>query len=436
VSKKIVQPTEVFNRRKDYPAGTLFVGADIGKGKHCARALNNRDDRQSEPLFFRNCRAGFEKLVERIGKWCRRYDCDNVVIGMEPTGGYWMPLFGYLEEMGFEMNLVSSLKVKRSKDLLDNSPLKSDRKDALLIARLVREGNVLDFRKGSRQIRQVKDLLKLADDLDKTISVYKNRLEYFISVHFPEIGSFFDKLDCPTMRTLLRKYPFPADIVKADFEDVQKLLWRASRGQVKERKAKNIYEAARTTVGLPEEIQAQRWRIQVILDMLDLATERFNDTKKLLEKALGEIPMSEIIDSIQGIDVMGTAAVIAALGDLRQYRNVRQALKKAGLNLYRFSSGKYRGKDRISRRGMALLRKYLFMAALSHTRLGAAFYEKYRSMVNRGVPKKKALVAIMRKLLKVAFALVRDNRFFEVDYESARRADRDVIVIQRAEKVA
>ena len=95
----------------------LFVGIDIAKRKHCARAVNSKNRLASRPFFFSNRREGFERLLSMISKWLGRFDCSTVVIGMEPTAGYWEPMYCYLENLGFELRLVSPLKVKRSKDL-------------------------------------------------------------------------------------------------------------------------------------------------------------------------------------------------------------------------------------------------------------------------------------------------------------------------------
>jgi len=414
--------------------GKLFIGIDIAKQTHCARAVNSLDDRESEPLFFANRKEGIEKkLLKRIAKWCRRYNCNEVVIAVEPTAGYWRAISSYLESKGFRVELVASKKVKSRKDLVDNSPLKSDKKDALLIARLLKQKNILDYREPSDEVAAVKELVNIADDLNKTLAAYKNRLEYFTSVYFPEIGDYFGKLGCKSMRTLLHRYPFPREIAEANIEEIGSAISKGSRRKSEEKKARLIQEAARNSIGVPETNGAQRVTLSVILSMLDVTEDYLATVKSLLKKALEKVGRQfEVLDSIKGVGVMVAGSVIAALGDLKQYRSNRQVLKKVGLNLYRLSSGNRHGRDHISRRGMALARKYLFMAARCHTREGTAFYGKYISMRNRGVSYKKTMVAIMRKLLRVMYALVRDDRMFEINYDPSRRAERNVNVIKWA----
>jgi len=419
-----------FNNKVNYPASSMFVGIDIAKERHCARAIDGKSGKETKAFFFGNDRNGFEELRQQLGIWLNQFKCAVTVIGMEPTAGYWKPLWKYLEESGFDVRVVSSLKVKRSKDLKDNSPLKSDAKDCLLIAKLVQDGNILDIRKGNKEAEEVKTLLRLAEDLDKTAGVYCNRLEYFLSVHFPELSTILSDLKSVTLRKLLKKYPFPQDMVCAGYKAVLDYLMEVSNGRINVVKAQNLYDTACKSVAVAGG-ETELFQLNAILDMLEAALSRLSLVKKSLEEKLKDIEDYEIFKSVKGIGVMTSAAVIAALGDLRKYNSNRQVLKKVGLNLYRFSSGKHRGVDRISRRGMALLRRYLFMAALINCRPGSIFYEKYRSMIDRGVAKKKAIIAVMRKLLKLLHALSRDGRKFDADYASSGSKS-DVIVIKRA----
>ena len=68
------------------------------------------------------------------------HDLSAVIVGMEPTGHYWMNLAQYLRGQDILAVLVNPLHVKESKELDDNSPTKNDTKDAWVIAQLVKDG--------------------------------------------------------------------------------------------------------------------------------------------------------------------------------------------------------------------------------------------------------------------------------------------------------
>jgi hypothetical protein len=62
------------------------------------------------------------------------------IVGMEPTGHYWLNLAHILKENQIKFVAVNPLHVKRGKELDDNSPTKNDVKDAKVIAQLVKDG--------------------------------------------------------------------------------------------------------------------------------------------------------------------------------------------------------------------------------------------------------------------------------------------------------
>ena len=87
----------------------------------------------------------------------------------------------------------------------------------------------------------------------------------------------------------------------------------------------------------------------------------------------------------------------------------RQTASLAGLAPIARQSGNWRGKNFIQG-GRRTLRQALYMPALVAVRFNGQLKEKYQSMLNAGKPHKVAITAIMRKLITIANALIRDNR--------------------------
>ena len=115
-----------------------------------------------------------------------------------------------------------------------------------------------------------------------------------------------------------------------------------------------------------------------------------------------------ILASIPGI---GALTAITLLIDMPEIGNMdnKQAASLAGLAPVSQSSGKWQGKERIQG-GRAQLRKALYMPALVATRVNPDMARKYNQLIDAGKQKKVALTAIMRKLLVMANALLRDDR--------------------------
>jgi transposase len=72
-------------------------------------------------------------------------------------------------------------------------------------------------------------------------------------------------------------------------------------------------------------------------------------------------------------------------------------------------AGKWQGKERIQG-GRAVLRKANYLPAVVATRFNPDMKAKYHALIANGKCKKLAITAVMRKLVVMAIALLRDGR--------------------------
>lgn len=86
----------------------------------------------------------------------------------------------------------------------------------------------------------------------------------------------------------------------------------------------------------------------------------------------------------------------------------------SGLDPVETSSGtSVKKKSRISKRGLKLLRKMLFMPTLIVSFKNMALREYYRRLVERGKNKKAAIIALMRKIIIIAYSLFKTGQSFD-----------------------
>ncbi|MGD0232233.1 MAG: transposase [Syntrophorhabdales bacterium] len=102
-------------------------------------------------------------------------------------------------------------------------------------------------------------------------------------------------------------------------------------------------------------------------------------------------------------------------------------MKLAGLDLYEVSSGKRKGEKRITKRGRSLMGKILYFAAIQMIGKNGIMHKYYERLTGRGTLKMRALVAVMRKLLRIIHAILRDDPDYVGEYCAPRRR-----VIKRA----
>jgi transposase len=115
-----------------------------------------------------------------------------------------------------------------------------------------------------------------------------------------------------------------------------------------------------------------------------------------------------ILVSIPGLAATSATTILAEMPELGGMGG-KQAAAMAGVAPITRSSGQWRGRAFIGG-GRAALRRALYMPALVATRFNPALRATYERLVAAGKPKKLALVAVMRKLIVLANALLRDGR--------------------------
>jgi transposase len=126
---------------------------------------------------------------------------------------------------------------------------------------------------------------------------------------------------------------------------------------------------------------------------------------KLDALATGDRRMS-LLESIPGVGPRTAEVVVVHLGDATRVRTAEDISAYAGLVPRQYQSGETDRKGRITRRGPKLLRAALVEAAWCSLRYNAWARATWRRLVANGLSKKKAVVALARKLLVRAWAIL------------------------------
>jgi transposase len=394
----------------------LIATVDGSKDKHYGyyRCPDGTDCKAFE--FWNNGR-GFCEFWERISSAARSHGFEEIVVGFESTGPYLEPLTQFLRsKKGVRLVQVNPMHTKRLKELSGNSPLKTDRKDPKVIADIIELGHALTVVIPEGPAAELRRLTQARERTIESRTRLFNQLQCLLVLSFPEFLQVMGDVKSASAQHLLRHYPTAQDILALGESALAAVLRKASRGKLREDRARALFEAANGSVGIRDGRSSMLLEIGMMLDAIGGYDRFIERLEAEMDRHLEQIPYSRIILSFKGIGPVTTAGLIGEVGDFTKFRTVSEVMKLAGLDLYEVSSGKHRGKLRISKRGRPLIRKLLYLAALSAVRKGGAMHEWYQRALARGMTKMKALVAVSRKLLAVIFALVRDHSVYLENY--------------------
>ena len=394
---------------------TLVVSVDIGKGFHVGyfRAPNGEEQK---PFAFSNSAKSFKKFWARVREFSARHGLEQVVVGFESSGPYAEPLFHYLRRKPVNLVQVNPVHTKRIKELTGNSPNKTDRKDPRVIADVICLGHALTLVIPKGPAAHLRRLTQARERVIKRRTAAINQLQDLIFVIFPEFLKIMKDISTKTAFYLVQKYPTPERIMALGLESLTKLIHATSRGKLGRRRGEELFHAAQDCVGVREGRRSILLEIEHLVSQIGADNRFIVNLEKQMEEYLEEIPYSGSILSIKGIGTVTAAGLIGEVGEFRDFGTISEITKLAGLDLFEISSGKHRGQRRISKRGRPLMRKLLFYAAINAVKSNGILHEPYQQMLSRGMLKVKALIAIARKLLRIIFALARDNTVYMADY--------------------
>ncbi len=189
--------------------------------------------------------------------------------------------------------------------------------------------------------------------------------------------------------------------------------WPAGKRGWTAESLKGLAELARP---LDECAGTELWRGVLHLDLQRLT--ELAAAVRVLEAKLDELAQQdqrvELLQSIPGIGPRTAEVIVTALDDPRRFRNSRQVASYAGLTPRRFQSGQMDRQGRISKRGNSLLRWALNQAAWMAVRYNPWARGVFQRLAaGRKERRKLAIVAVMRKLLVIAWAMLRDGRVYQ-----------------------
>lgn len=393
---------------------TLIVALDIGKKVHYGyfRTPKNQD---IKPFPFYNTGQSFNKFWKKLCRFKEEHMLDEVVIGFESTGPYAEPISNYLRKKPVKLVQVNPMHTKRIKELTGNSPNKTDKKDPRVIADVISLGHALTVVVPEGTAAQLRRLTHARERAIGRRTAMNNQLQDLVFVIFPELGSII-KPSTKTGMYLIKNYPDPESIVSTAIGTLCNIVRKISRGRFGIDRGEELYNAAEQSVGITEGKESVIFETSHLVSNIESENRYIESLEEQMIEHLEQIPYSHSILSIKGVGYITAAGLIGEVGDFNKFNTISEITKLAGLDLFEISSGKHKGQRRISKRGRPMMRKLLFFAAINMVKSTGIMHEKYKQMLDRGMLKMKALIAIARKILGLIFAIVRNSTVYIENY--------------------
>jgi transposase len=417
----------------------IGVGINTSRYGHYAAFL--RDDFQpaAAELSFAESAHGYAQLHHRLQLLAQRHPDASFAIRLDVAGQYADNLLHFLHHLADRAGPTPTPLAGRDLTISCGDPQrnknyraavfgakKSDAVEARACARFAlseRPAPTAVLSAPQRLLRQVAARLQ-ATVRQRTRLI--NQLHQLLALAFPELALLTKDLSAGWVLELLNRYPTAALLASAsaaDLEGIPYLPHQAIAG---------LLEHARSSIASLSGPAAEELVRDQVRQLRD-GGARQQRLEGLLVRAYHGLPKANHLDSIKGIGEVTAAVLTAFIVDINRFETPGKLVAYFGVLPIQMSSGVERdGQPRSSRRwvmsqrGNDLVRRYLWLAALSAVQSNKAVRALYRRVVAKH-PQHKAIAIghAMRKLLHLALAVWKTDKPFDPEHHPWEAAPDD-----------
>lgn len=383
------------------------LAVDVAKGKSMISLISSCGEVLIEPYEVNHSIIDFSNLLNRINK----LKLDNISVIMESTGIYHRPIERFFLENNFKVFVINALYSKMYKRNLRKT--KTDKLDCISLSELFFTTDFREYIKPDDIYLNMNALSRQYHALDELCVNLKNRYKNLVYLCFPEYELIFKNKTFYSELALsfIEKYPH-ADIISNTRIDALQNFFKKKGFRHWKKKPMIIKEYAINSypsVSKDDEITSSLSQLARLINTYQNEIETIKYKIIFLGK---KTKYFESINSIFGIGEFTTSLIIAELGDINRFKNIKELTAYCGLDPSIKQSGKSINiKGPISKSGNKYLRKILFVSILNilsltrlcHTENDIENY--YRKKRNEGKHHYVATIACTTKLLRKIFVL-------------------------------
>jgi len=401
----------------------LFVGIDAGS-RNNAVYIMLPDGSKHSSFAVQNNLGGAQALSKRVVAALTEKGLSNVVLGLEATSVYGDNLVCFLREDGAlsrfnkKIHVLNPKQVKKFKDAYPDLP-KNDVVDAFVIADNLRFGRISaaifmdDYR-----YKALQTLTRARFFAVQNLTREKQRFMNYLFMKCSGLAqekTFSNNYGAAAL-AVLEEFKSPDDLANIALDKLTAFI--AEKGKNRspdpEKIAKAVQAAARGSYRLPKTVNdSMNQVLSISISSMRAMQAQIKALDKEIERQVDNIPNT--LTSVPGIGLVLSAGIIAEIGDTSRFKSHAAVAKYAGLAWSQHQSGQFEAQNtRLIRSGNRFLKYYLCEAAYALVRCDTE-HRRYYDLKYKEVNKyqhKRALALTARKLVRLVFRLLKDNRLY------------------------
>ena len=383
------------------------LAVDVAKGKSMVTLVSSSGEVLIDPYEVNHSINDFSNLLNRITS----FKLDNISVIMESTNIYHRPIERFFLENNFKVFVINPIYGRMHKRNLRKT--KTDKEDCFNLVNLFISNTFKEYIKPDQLYLDLNALSRQYFALDELCVNIKNRYRNLVYLCFPEYEEIFKGTLIYSNIALefIESYPHADIISNTRIDKLQNFFkkrefryWKSKANLIKEIASKSY-----PSVNMNDELV---FNLSQIARLVNEYQKAIDIIKYKIISLAKKSKYFEPINSIYGIGEFTTSIIIAELGDINRFNNIKELTAYCGLDPSIKQSGKsinIRGP--ISKSGNKYMRKILYIACSNIIRLAAISKQEndieiyYRKKRNEGKHHYAAIVACTTKLLRKILAL-------------------------------
>ena len=386
----------------------FYLGIDIGKNTHVASLVDDKKNVIFKAFSFSNSIDGAESLILKLEAFKNELE-----VGMEATGHYWLSLYSFLCEKNFTVRVINPVQTDGWRQGIEIRKRKTDIIDSLLIADLLRYGDFVETSLSNEDYLSLRNLSRFRSYLISSIGDLKRKTIALLDQVFPEYASSFSNIFGKTSKEILSNFSTPSDFEDINSNDLNTFLESVSRKNYASKKIDELSKKASSSFGINFCLDSFSLQIKMLIEQISFIQNQVSDVENEIEVLLEKL--NSPITTIAGIGSVNAATILGEIGDIKRFSNPSKLVAYAGLDASVSQSGEYESTyNHMSKRGSPYLRRALFQSALRAEFCDPVFSAYYQKKINEGKHHLVATNAVARKLCHTIFAVLTKNEPYQV----------------------
>jgi transposase len=390
----------------------FYLGIDIGKFSNSLCLLNSSNGAK-QIWQIDNSKAGFDLLSKKLSNVFESDFDNNLIIGMEATGHYFLNIYEFLLSLGINdksIALLNPLQVKafRNTNLRGS---KTDNVDAERIATLLHFGDYQRCNVATDKMMNLRELTRLRSNITANVGDLKRKIIAVLDRIFPEFANAFSNVFGKTALALISEYSTPEDLAELSIDDLKTVVKKLSKRGIADNKIEQLHESSKNSIGISFGRDAFKFELNILLERLTFLNSQITELENKIAELVAEL--NSKIFTIPGVGKSTGATILAEIGNIDNFNSAIKVIAFAGLDPKMKESGNYQGKTPISKRGSKYLRGAIWQSAMVACRVNEDFKTKYQERRDKDKSHRYAVTAAANKLTKIIYHILKNDCSFD-----------------------